>query len=633
MRMLKNEEIPDYAKHLNEAQIKALMHHKGPACVLAGPGSGKTTVLTGRVKNLITRHHVTPSSILVITYTKAAALSMRQRFIRENNGEVQPVVFGTFHAICYQILKHQYHLKKNCLLSEQEKIKIIKSLFSENKQNTETENAEVLLGCISMHKNGMGTEQLPLPTSVTTNDFETLYHAYVHKCMVLGKMDFDDMLLRCLNLFMEREDVLKEWQKRFSYILVDEFQDCDRTQFAILRLLAGEDANLFVVGDDDQSIYGFRGATPGIMNTFAEMYPQAPKIYLEANYRSSRDIVEASNAVIRENTERFPKVMYAAKADTEESVVLENKGVTLKDFTDKEAQAAYICERIKALSATVSYRDMAIICRTNREIMLMIPGLEESGIPYTLKGNLKSKYAHFTVRDIVAYLQAATGGMERNLFLIFMNKPMRGIDREYLKEGVVHPEELAQSYRIEGKMEIADNIVKLQKHLNRIKEMSPWAAISYIRKMIGYDTWLMQKAGDDADKREEWMVLLDAVHREAKNYATLEEWIAFVHRESVKNAESATKDGVQLMTMHGAKGLEFSYVCLPDVNEGVIPHGKMITLQTREEERRLFYVGMTRAKEALDILYLTGTKEYPKLPSSFLNPLFKIYSSTNSSNS
>ena len=634
MRMYNNLQLPPYAEHLNEAQIKALMHHQGPAMILAGPGSGKTTVLTGRVQYLITHHKVAPSSILVITYTKAAALSMQQRFIRENRGEVKPVVFGTFHAICYQILKNQYHLKSDCLLSEQDKKKIIKSLLREQKQNTESEDTDILLGCISMHKSGMEIQNLPIPPTVSEENFANLYQAYIYKCMVLGKMDFDDMLLRCLKLFTEREDVLTIWQKRFPYILVDEFQDCDRTQFAILQLLAGKEANLFVVGDDDQSIYGFRGATPGIMKQFAEIYPHAEKICLEANYRSCKEIVEASNKVIAENGDRFGKVMFSAKDEGNEMVVHGDRSpIMVVGVADKEAQNQFICERIKEMSKEMAFRDMAVICRTNREVTLFLPVLEQAGIPYTLIGKHMSHYAHFTVKDMVAYLQAALGDYTRSNMLVFMNKPVRGIRREDLSEGKVSMDILAEKYQRCGNIDAAEQIIKLQKDLKRVASLSPWAAISYIRKMVGYDDWLKQKAGNDLEKRKEWLQILDTVHKEAKKYGTLQEWLSFVQQESMKPVESASQNGVRLMTMHSAKGLEFSYVCLPDVNEGEIPHGRMLSIQVREEERRLFYVGMTRAKKALDILYLTGTKEYPKLPSSFLNPIMKDYSSTNSSNS
>ena len=646
MRTYNDLQLPAYAKNLNEAQLKALMHHQGPAMILAGPGSGKTTVLTGRVQYLITHHNVAPSSILVITYTKAAALSMQQRFIRENKGEVKPVVFGTFHAICYQILKNQYHLKNDCLLSEQEKTQIIKSLLKEQNQNTEQEEVEVLLGCISMQKSGFLPEQLPLPRNMSSESFETLYQAYIQKCIVVGKMDFDDMLLQCLTLFSEKEDVLKKWQRRFRYILVDEFQDCDRTQFAILKLLAGEEANLFVVGDDDQSIYGFRGATPGIMKQFAEIYPHAEKIYLEANYRSRQGIVDASNAIIAENKDRFQKTMYAANKESTQSGRTDSKNegmdcrtcdtdsaVTIKSFEDKKAEQMYLFERIKTLSSIIPYKDMAVIFRTNREAALLIPGLEETGIPYTLRGKRKSKYAHFTVCDMVAYLQAATGFTNRSVLLAFINKPVRGIDREKLPEGNVNLNELAESYQSEGNTETAAGIRQLQNHLARISGMSPWPAISYIRKVVGYDNWLLEKAGGDRDKMEEWLLTLDSVHNEAKAYTNLQEWINYAKLSGNKTEESQISDGVQLITLHSAKGLEFSYVCIPDVNEGVIPHGRMLSVTVREEERRLFYVGMTRAKKALDILYLTGTKDYPKLPSGFLNPLLKNYSSTNSSNS
>lgn len=624
MRMFKDLQLPAYAENLNEAQLKALTHHKGPAMILAGPGSGKTTVLTGRVKYLIEECNAEPSSILVITYTKAAACSMQERFIRENKGEVKPVVFGTFHAICYQILKNQYHLKNDCLLSEQDKTQIMKSLLKEQNQNTDFEDVEVLLGCISMYKTGFLPEQLPLPQNIQTEVFETLYQAYIKKCIALGKMDFDDMSLRCLALFTKKEEVLIKWQKRFRYILVDEFQDCDRTQFAILKLLAGEEANLFVVGDDDQSIYGFRGATPGIMKQFAEIYPNAEKICLEVNYRSSQEIVDASNAVIAENKDRFQKTMYArgTAVNTNTSI----SPVNIKAFEDKEAEEAFLVERIKQISAKIPFREMAVIFRTNRETAQFAGILNDAGIPYTRKGKRKSKYAQFMIRDIIAYIIAARNidsRLNRSTFLTIMNKPQRSIERYRLPEGHISLQRLADEYIQDGEAETARKIQQLQKQLKRIGEMSPWPAISYIRKVVGYDNWLFEKAGGDKDKYEDWKHILDEVHAEAKKFANINDWLSFVETESRKTEDHGEESGVRLMTMHGVKGLEFAYVCIPNVNEGVIPHGKMLSQQTREEERRLFYVGMTRAKTVLDILYLVGTKEYPQLPSLFLNPLIK----------
>ncbi|MBQ9134696.1 MAG: ATP-dependent helicase [Lachnospiraceae bacterium] len=634
-----NKEFFAYAEKLNKAQKEALFHHKGPAMILAGPGSGKTTVLTGRVRYLTEQLHIPPSSILVLTYTKAAACSMQERFIRETAGKICPVVFGTFHAVCYQILKEQYQLKHDCLLSEQEKLQIIKSLLKQYKQKADTEEAEWLLGFISIRKNSLNQKEeaglkkdygyrLPetkmqegLNGEENTDKalFELMYQDYKRKCEQLGKLDFDDILLKCFLLFRERKDVLLKWQKRFPYILVDEFQDCNDLQFAVLKLLAGESANLFVVGDDDQSIYGFRGANPDIMRQFAEDYPQAAKIRLEANYRSRAEIVKASNRVIAENKKRFSKNMYAA-GEAGEKI---NSPVQVLAFTDKKAQEEYIFSRVRQLTQKIPYKDMAVIFRTNKEAELFSYGLEEMRIPYTLKGYRKSKYAHFFAYDMAAYLKASqivrngNTSIPRKLALVIANKPDRGIMREWLQEESM---ELVSP--------VADAVfekscLQMYRQLCRIGTMSPWAAISYIRKVTGYDKWLLQKANGDRDKYEEWKRVADFIHGEAKRFERIEDWLLYAERESSKTEGPSEDKGIKLMTMHGAKGLEFSYVCIPNVNQGCIPHGKMLSQETLEEERRLFYVGMTRAKTALDILYLTGTGECPKLPSAFLNPLLQ----------
>lgn len=629
-----------YADRLNEAQKRALYHRNGPAMILAGPGSGKTTVLIGRVRYLTEVLHIEPASILVLTYTKTAALSMQRRFFEETAERQTTVVFGTFHAVCYQILKEQYYLNQNSLLSEQEKIQIIKSLLKKQKSRADTEEAEQLIKFISMHKNAIGA-QTDKPEGAECDDsadkarFELLYHDYVLWCEEHRKLDFDDMLIKCFEMLRQNRTVRKHWQKRFSHILVDEFQDCNNLQFSILKLLAGENANLFVVGDDDQSIYGFRGANPSIMQEFAQEYPDAVKIYLEANYRSRPEIIKASNAVIKENVKRFPKTMYGA----ENKIKSNTESVTIHAFFDKKTEEDYIVQRIKTIAAQITLEETAIIFRTNREAALLALRMEKEGIPCSLKGKRKNRYAHFTVSDISAYLQAAEAvskkdeGIARCLFLKIMNKPERNIKREYLLQERIHLPALAKQYeglekaqdRPETYTKQKEACLKLYEQLCRIAEMSPWSAISYVRKMAGYDKWLLHKADGDGERYEEWKCILDAVQRKAKEFGKIEEWLAFV-KTVAERSEERDEGGVRLLTMHAAKGLEFSYVCIPDVNEGNIPFmaGNVYRSADQdriEEERRLFYVGMTRAKTALDILYVTGTKESPKLPSRFLNPL------------
>ncbi|MDE5679205.1 MAG: ATP-dependent helicase, partial [Lachnospiraceae bacterium] len=408
-------------EQLNEAQKRALCHKHGPAMVLAGPGSGKTTVITGRVKRLIEQNRIPPSAILVITYTKAAALSMQQRFHKEMQGEAAPVTFGTFHAIYYHILKEQYHLLKHCLIADQEKTHILNFIWKQEfRAEPEEDRMEQLRLCLALYKNGMERERLPLPPDFSVTRFEELYAAYNRYCTARGRMDFDDIQMRCRDLFCTRQDILEKWQSRFLYILVDEFQDCNQIQYEILKLLAAPHRNLFVVGDDDQSIYGFRGASPDIMQRFVQDYPEVEKIYLEANYRSRTEIIAAADCVISVNKKRFVKKMYAAGRDT---AALPTEPISIRSFADREEEYLYLTAKLRRLSVWIPYREMCVMFRTNREMCFLLPFLERSGIPYTVKGQVQNKYTHFAVKDINAYLQLAAGERGRRLFLQVMNRP------------------------------------------------------------------------------------------------------------------------------------------------------------------------------------------------------------------
>ncbi len=619
---------------INEAQSRAITHYGGPCLVLAGPESGKTFTLVKRVKYLIEKHHIPPGTILVITYTKAAALSMQRRFIREMGGKVYPVVFGTFHAVFFQIYKKQYPVNRDCILNSEEKRFLLTPIL--RKQNMEENMADDVLSCISLYKNGFPPAKLPFPDNMDYDMFRYLAAEYDRQAAVRGKMDFDDMLVRCRTLFQERAEIQKYWQGRFGQILVDEFQDCNSVQYELVKSLSVLHRNLFVTGDDDQAIYGFRGASPGIMRQFERDFPDAEKIFLEANYRSREGIVTASRRVIAENKERFPKNMFAAGSDRRFSDMRE---VSILPFAEKNSQFSYLSARLSRLSDRIPYGEMAVIFRTNREIESLLPFLVQEGIPFSVKSPKKGKCTHFTVQDIAAYLQLAAGKRERKLWLRILNKPDRGVRRELLTKEMVDLQEMIRDSERYGRPEETAALRRLGRLLDKIKVMSPYLAISMVRYVVGYEGWLKQKARNRIAVYENWKEYLDAVQKEAGKFEDIKDWLSFIKQEeenAVRIQDGQDGEGVQLMTMHASKGLEFSYVGIPNVNEGIIPYGIMPDMAAEEEERRLFFVGMTRAKTALDILYLTGTKEHPRLPSRFLNPILKAYSvssSTSSSNS
>lgn len=615
---------------LNERQMLALHHGEGPAIVFAGPGSGKTTVLTKRTAHLILERGISPASILVITYTKAAALSMQHRFFAEMKGMSHPVTFGTFHAVFYQILRSRYHFKADCLLSDGGKRILLSHILKQF--HMEWDIGEQLLACISLQKNGRTT--LPLPEQVSREQFEEISRLYAARTAALGKLDFDDMLTKCRTLLTEDVQERSRWQRRFSYLLADEFQDCNLIQYELLGLLAEPERNLFVVGDDDQSIYGFRGAAPDIMRRFLRDYPDAQRYLLTENYRSAGEIVDAAGRVISQNKDRVPKQCTANGSN-----LRRHAQIRVRAFPDKGAQYAYLAGQIKE-NESIPFRENAILCRTNAGLAAVQGILEREKIPCIGGNRREGLYQTFFAEDLRCYLAMAMGDCRRGTILCVINHPERGIGREGMEEGQVSLTALAQSYEACGQRREADRLRKLASQLKQVSKMSPYLAIGMVRKVVGYDRYLRERAGKNRLLYEEWERGVGLLQEEAKQFVRIEDWISYMgsqKRMQPPGRVSWEGDGVRLMTLHAAKGLEFSRVFIPDVNEGNIPYGRMLSDETAEEERRLFYVGMTRAKTALQLLCVQGTNASGQ-PSRFLKPLADWWdqsseSSSNSSNS
>lgn len=615
---------------LNERQMLALHHGEGPAIVFAGPGSGKTTVLTKRTAHLILERGISPASILVITYTKAAALSMQHRFFAGMKGMSPPVTFGTFHAVFYQILRSRYHFKADCLLSDGGKRILLSHILKQF--HMEWDIGEQLLACISLQKNGRTT--LPLPEQVSREQFEEISRLYAARTAALGKLDFDDMLTKCRTLLTEDVQERSRWQRRFSYLLADEFQDCNLIQYELLGLLAEPERNLFVVGDDDQSIYGFRGAAPDIMRRFLRDYPDAQRYLLTENYRSAGEIVDAAGRVISQNKDRVPKQCTANGSN-----LRRHAQIRVRAFPDKGAQYAYLAGQIKE-NESIPFRENAILCRTNAGLAAVQGILEREKIPCIGGNRREGLYQTFFAEDLRCYLAMAMGDCRRGTILCVINHPERGIGREGMEEGQVSLTALAQSYEACGQRREADRLRKLASQLKQVSKMSPYLAIGMVRKVVGYDRYLRERAGKNRLLYEEWERGVGLLQEEAKQFVRIEDWISYMgsqKRMQPPGRVSWEGDGVRLMTLHAAKGLEFSRVFIPDVNEGNIPYGRMLSDETAEEERRLFYVGMTRAKTALQLLCVQGTNASGQ-PSRFLKPLADWWdqsseSSSNSSNS
>ena len=607
---------------LNHAQTEAVAHNKGPCMVLAGPGSGKTLTIAKRIEYLIMKHKVRPEEILVITFTKYAAWEMKNRTRSICGPSSYAVTFGTFHGIYYGILKWAYRLNQSNLLSDEEKYRILREILPGIDWDQEPEAdeekdylQELAIEIGNVKNNCMDIEEYE-PVKYTTEKFRKLYRTYEETKKKYRKIDFEDMLIQCRDLFMKRPDILKKWQEKFQYILVDEFQDVNQAQYDVVRMLAAPQDNLFVVGDDDQSVYGFRGAKPGIMMEFMKDYPKARQILLDVNYRSSGYIVKGALRVIGNNKIRFEKKIEAFRKPDET--------VHVQEVKDPVQEAEYVLERIREYREKgVSYTEMAVLYRTNVDARAMSELMTEYQIPFVMKEHLNNIYEHFIALDMISYLRLSQGEYDRKYFLQIANRPNRYLTRESMKTGNVSYESLRRYYRDKDWM--VDRIDQLEWDMKMICDKTPYAAIQYIRKRMGYDEFLKEYAAYRKISSEDLFAVLEEIWQNTKGYGTIKEW--FEHIESYgkmlkeQNKKNGEKEGVNLMTMHAAKGLEFDTVFVIEANEGSCPYKKATTDEEIEEERRLFYVAMTRAKRKLVISYVKEKNGKDLLPSRFVSEL------------
>lgn len=602
----------------NKAQTQAIRHFEGTCMVLAGPGSGKTTVITQRTKTLIQDYKVNPSEILVITFTKAAAKEMQERFFHLMGNERPPVTFGTFHAVYFKILKYAYGLSGANIITEDQKIKWLKELVEREKLEIEDEREFIRLIAseISLVKGERISLEYYYAKACSDEIFRRIYTGYQGKLRDSQKLDFDDMLVLTYELLTEREDILKGWQRKYRFILIDEFQDINRIQYDTIRLLAKPENNLFIVGDDDQSIYRFRGSKPEIMLNFPKDYPNTKEILLDWNYRSARNIVDTASQVIAHNTKRFPKKIQASRPVGEK--------IEIKLYQTPKEESRAILQRIRFyLEQGCQYSDMAVLFRTNTDARLLVERFMEYNIPFHMKEIMPNMFEHWIAQDILTYIRIAMGSRERGDFLQIINRPKRFISREYFDTEKVSFDRLETYYQ--EKRWMLERIRKLEEDINFLRELSPYAAITYIRKGIGYDEYIKEYAQSRRINAQELYHLMDEIQESAEGYRTYPEW--FAHMEAykeelerqVQEMESAQgKDRIEMVTLHSSKGLEYKIVFIIDAVEGVIPHQKAVLDDDIEEERRMFYVGMTRAKERLHIYATRERYHKPVVVSRFL---------------
>lgn len=590
----------------NNSQLKAVKHKTGPMLVIAGPGSGKTTVLTARIRNLIEEYSVNPANILVITFTKAAANEMKSRF---NNmmGRSTNVTFGTFHAVFFMILRAAYNYSVDSIIKEDVRQNIIKQAIERSR--LEPDDLSEMVSNITGEISRVKTETIDInayySASCPEEEFRDIYKYYVKTLKKMGLIDFDDMLLYCHELLTTRRDILAKWQQKYQYILIDEFQDINKIQYDIIKLLAKPQDNLFIVGDDDQSIYGFRGSKPEIMLNFDKDYPDTDKVILDTNYRSTGNIVSAAGKVIAHNKVRFAKNINTVNDPGDKVDIIE--------FNTQAEEYEKIIDNIRKESASGgNYSDNAVLFRTNSTAAGFVRKLVEYSVPFVTRDGVPNVFEHWIARDVITYMNIAMGSRKRSDFLQIINRPKRYIGRDYLTDAEISFDNLEKYY--EDKNWMIERVDRLKYDILAMASMSPYAMINYLRKGVGYDGYLDEYAQSHNMQVRELYDVMDELMESARNFKTFNEWFAYIDEYGTKLRESYAamdkQNAVILTTMHSSKGLEYPVVYIIDANEEITPHKKAVFVPEIEEERRMFYVAMTRAKRRLNIYY--ARKRYNK---------------------
>lgn len=576
--------------------------------VLAGPGSGKTFVMIHRVIHLISQLKVDPASILVISFSRASARELKLRFEKQAI-DAQKVNFSTFHACFFHIIKTIYHYTSKDIITPKEQGEIMKILLTDPRfeEAYTREKEEEYLSKFSFYKN----KGLKSMEEKESENFRALFHAYQKEMHSRHKLDFDDMGLLCLQLFKKQPEVLARWQEKFKFVLIDEFQDINPIQFQIIQLLVKRERNLFVVGDDDQAIYSFRGASPEIMLNFEKIYPDTKKVLLETNFRCSGNIVKKSLEVIGENKLRFFKEITAHNEMKE--------AVYFKAFESCQEEYRYLADKLeKLLKSGVKPSGIACIYRTNQHMVGLAEYLVRRKLPFVMRESTGSIFKHYIARDILAYLQFFLEGKKRRDFLVIMNKPLRYFSRNACITEEITWKSLREYYRTKPYMD--EKITQMEKQEKWVCRLDLYGAVSYIRKAMGYEGYLKEHTAKRQESWEEAVEILEFIHNSTRGVGSLLQWRQEIqdYEEALKQAQEEQKEGIHLMTMHACKGLEYPYVFLPDCNEGKVPHKRAVTDQEVEEERRMFYVAMTRAMERLEILYIQDKLAKKLQPSRFL---------------
>jgi DNA helicase II / ATP-dependent DNA helicase PcrA len=626
---------------LNPSQRDAVTTTEGPLLVLAGAGTGKTRVITTRIAYLVSLG-VDPANILAVTFTNKAAGEMRERVAALVGARAKEITVGTFHAFCARVLREHGQvlglLRKFTICDAADQLSAIKSAMRELRVYETVMQPSALLARMSLAKNRMQTPESYLASGTDSKDqlVGSVWQRYQEYLGRTRSLDFDDLLLQTVRLLSEHEDVRALYRKRYRHLLVDEYQDTNHPQYEIVKQIGGEHRNVCVVGDDDQSIYGWRGADIKKILGFHRDFEGAKIVRLQTNYRSTRPILEAANTVIRKNTSRHEKALESAKGDGEPVRFLRLK--------DETSEAQFVVEQMRKLLRLdeAKPKDFAILCRTAVQFRPLEAELRANGLPYVVVGGM-SFFDRKEVRDVVAFMKLAVNPRDETALLRIINTPARGVGKASIDRvlafatdhGISASEAFERASEIDG---LSEQSVLGYQALRKVIDGSELAdASSQLVFLLGrfletidYKSEVARLYTDPMVREARWAGVLEVLNfaenhvRRAKKpslHAFLEE-LSLTSGDTPTEKSETRKDAVTLMSLHAAKGLEFPHVFLVGMEEGLLPHARAVAEGGIEEERRLAYVGITRAMTSLTLSWAFERAKYGRLtrsvPSRFL---------------
>lgn len=583
----------DYS-FLDEHQKKAVICKNKNILVVAPPGSGKTTVIINRVVYLIENLNINPNNIIVITFTRAAAMNMKQRYKDILNSNRSPF-FGTFHGLFYKILS-RYYGKIN-IIEGKHSFNLINTILMNYLDTVSEDKIKDVLNDISVLKTS-GQHLENFSPKIDKSIFIECYTKYEEYKKEKELLDFDDLQINIFRLFKDNPRILRSYRNLFKYILVDEFQDCDGLQIEILKML-GHGNSIFAVGDEDQCIYSFRGSKPECMVDFLKDFEDGSKEYLVYNYRSPNNIVDISKKLISNNKIRNNKIIQAHRE--------EDKKINIYSFFNEREQAEYICEVVKdVIQKGYKYKEIAILYRTNMESRSITDVFFKRSIPFRLLDKGYNFFQHFVCRDILDYMYLSLDTRNRKAFLRIINKPFRYISKLNIEEvrNYKYDEDCFEILKSQSDIQPFQikNIEDIQKDTSKISKMKATEAINFIMKDLDYDSYIKTYSERIKIKKEELMEIVEELKESAEEYTSIIAFLAHVEEvEKEITKKDINEDSVILSTIHGVKGMEFKNVFVINCNEDNIPYKTSEGEINLEEERRLFYVAVTRTIENLYI--------------------------------